>query len=393
MNEEGQTVLTLDQPLQYQYERASVTIHANVVQATHGETVDAEVLGSGDGMQAQQQFVLKETPLTYVPPATPDDTGSTLRVRVNDMQWDEARTLYNLPAPSRSYQVRQDAAGHTTLTFGDGVYGARLPSGSENVVATYRRGLGPEGNVLAHSLTLLQTRPLGVQSVTNPLPARGGIAPEDGDQARQRAPWSVVSLDRIVALADFEAFARAFPGIGLAQATLLHLPQGQVVHITIADSNGATVPESSALYTSLAKALNQRRNPLQPMRLDSYTPVPIELTARLDVDSRYRPEAVKSAVQSALQHTFGFGQRAFGQPLASAEVVQVIQQVPGVVAVVMQKLARQDGKTAVEAEPMDRCASYVPADRAYWDWDETKTKTAIVPAELLQLTMLHTEVS
>ena len=57
--------------------------------------------------------------------------------------------------------------------FGDGTRGARLPSGVNNLRATYRKGLGNDGNVAAEKLTQLITRPLGLKTVSNPLAAAG----------------------------------------------------------------------------------------------------------------------------------------------------------------------------------------------------------------------------
>ena len=74
------------------------------------------------------------------------------------------------------------------VVFGDGRSGARLPSGTNNVRATYRKGLGVDGNVVAGSLTQLMTRPLGLKSVSNPLPAEGGTDPEAASAARQSIP-------------------------------------------------------------------------------------------------------------------------------------------------------------------------------------------------------------
>ncbi|MCV5950686.1 hypothetical protein OFN94_38360, partial [Escherichia coli] len=71
--------------------------------------------------------------------------------------------------------------GRVTLRFGDGVSGARLPSGSENVRAKYRVGIGLAGRVRARQLSLLLTRPLGVRGVSNPLAPSGAQDPESRD--------------------------------------------------------------------------------------------------------------------------------------------------------------------------------------------------------------------
>src|SRR5262249_49676399 len=154
------------------------TINANSAAATHGETVPAEILGSGDASIANQSFPLKKPPLTYVSAATPSGAADTLTVRVDDVAWEEVPSLYGLGPDEAAYTLRTGDDGTTTVIFGDGKAGARLPTGTENVVATYRSGVGAAGEVAADSLTLLQSRPLGLRSVTNPLAASGAQDPE-----------------------------------------------------------------------------------------------------------------------------------------------------------------------------------------------------------------------
>jgi hypothetical protein len=69
--------LILDKGLAYTYDPQTVSIYANVVKATHGET-KIEVLGSGDASAVFQQFQLRQPPLTYLAAATPAGAGSTL---------------------------------------------------------------------------------------------------------------------------------------------------------------------------------------------------------------------------------------------------------------------------------------------------------------------------
>lgn len=376
LDQDGRSMITLRQPgLQHRYAPATVAIHANVALATHGETIADEVLGSGDGTQQHQRFTLKHAPLTYVPAPTESGARSTLSVRVNGVLWDEVPSLHDQDAQSHSYIVHQDAQGRSSLTFGDGRRGARLPSGRENVVATYRSGLGLDGEVNANSLALLQTRPLGVREVTNPLPATGAAAPEPLDQVRQHAPLTVMTLGRIVALADFASFTQTFAGIGMAQATLLRTPAGPLVHLTIADSQGDPVPADSALYLSLVQAIEQRRNRLQPMQIDSYVALEFAVTATVYVQPRYTPEAVEQAIRSALQAAMAFGKRAFGQAVSSAEVITLIQGVPGVVAVALERLCF----TAPAMPATDPCPDILPAQRARW------LQGRVMPAELLVL--------
>jgi hypothetical protein len=166
------TTLVLEKAMQNSYDPFSVKIYANVARATHGESVH-EVLGSGDSAQANQHFTLRKQPLTYVSAPTPSGTESTVEVRVNDVKWQEVPSLYGLDERVRSYITRTDDDGKSTLIFGDGKSGARLPTGQENVLATYRTGIGMQGMVRAGQLSLLMTRPLGVKGVINPLAPTG----------------------------------------------------------------------------------------------------------------------------------------------------------------------------------------------------------------------------
>src|SRR5262249_38778624 len=144
----------------------------NVARATHGETV-SEILGSGDASQQYQQFTLKQPPLTYTSAATASGAASTLELRVNNLRWHEAPTLLGHDPQEHIYVARTGDDGKTTIEFGDGVTGARLPSGQDNVRVTYRKGIGIGGLVKAGQLTSLLTRPLGIKTVANPEDASG----------------------------------------------------------------------------------------------------------------------------------------------------------------------------------------------------------------------------
>jgi predicted phage baseplate assembly protein len=117
------------------------------------------------------------------------------------------------------YVTRTHETGQTTIQFGDGVLGARLPTGQDNIRATYRKGLGLAGMVNAEQLSLLLTRPLGVRTVTNPHAASGAADPESMQEIRRNTPLAVLTLERVVSLQDYEDFARTFAGIAKAMAT------------------------------------------------------------------------------------------------------------------------------------------------------------------------------
>lgn len=370
--DQQQPILTLQKPLQYAYDSATVQIFANVVPGTHGETVE-EVLGSGDGHLPNQQFVLKKPPLTYVPAPNARGSESTLGVRVNRVLWQEAPSLYPLESYDQNYIVRIQDDGTTIVTFGDGTKGARLPSGLENITATYRSGIGLDGNLKAQQLSLLKTRPLGISEVINPLPATGGAPRESLTEAQVNAPATVRTLDRIVSIRDFGDFTQGFAGIGKAQAVPLWNGETQIVHITVAGVQGNDVLKDSNLYIKLVEAIDNARDPIQQVQIDSYERLSFNLEARLLLDPRYETKVVAEKILETLKTTFAFLKRKFGQEVTAAEVIAAIQSVAGVIAVDLDALY-QVGQSKVLARSL-------PALSARYD----AQTGAIHPAQLLRL--------
>ncbi|HSR41279.1 MAG TPA: baseplate J/gp47 family protein, partial [Longimicrobiales bacterium] len=273
----GYTTLHFEEGPLRSYVRSTVTLNANVALASHGETVTDEVLGSGDGAARHQRFTLKKPPLTHR--SAVGGSESALTVRVGGVAWDQVDSLYGLDGTRRAYIVRIDDDAEATVTFGDAWSGAPLPTGQENVRATYRSGIGAEGEVGAGSLTLLKTRPFGIRAVTNPLAASGAEDPETLDDARDNAPLTVLTLDRIVSLRDYEDYARAFPGIGKARADSVWNGEGEVVHVTVADADGDPVVDP--LYGRLLESMESARDPLRPVALETYQPFVFFVTAKV----------------------------------------------------------------------------------------------------------------
>ena len=117
---DGRSTLVLQRGLVYSYVRASLAISANVLHATHGETV-SEVLGNGDASVPNQRFILKRPPTTYLSAPTPSGVVSTLEVRVNGVRWDERPSLYAAAPDATVCASRIDDDAKMQLTFGDGV--------------------------------------------------------------------------------------------------------------------------------------------------------------------------------------------------------------------------------------------------------------------------------
>ena len=339
----GTTTLEFE-PLRYGFVRKTLTVSANVVAATHGETVQDEVLGSSDG-SANQRFTLRKAPVTFTSAGVASGAASSLQVRVDGILWLEATSLYGLRPADRRYVVHRDDDGVAHVVFGDGVHGARPPSGTENVQATYRQGIGSAGLIEERKLTLIQTRPLGIRDVVNPVPATGAEDPEPRSLARQNAPLTVLALDRVVSLTDYEDFARAFAGVGKASATALWRGDQELVHVTVAGPDGAEIAEGSSTYDNLVTAIETSHDPGRRFRIASFTPVYFDVLADVLVDPSYDQQTVVAAVTTRLADRFSFARRAFGQGVSEAEVIATIMSLPGTVDTRVSGLAPVVGGT------------------------------------------------
>ncbi|MCX6317010.1 MAG: putative baseplate assembly protein [Bacteroidetes bacterium] len=323
------TVIYTQDVIANEYDTTTLLVYANVTEATHGET-RAEVLGSGSGSKKFQRFEMKQYPLTYIAAATATGNETTLEIRVNDILWKEASTFYQAGPNDKIYTVTINDDGKVTVMFGDGITGARLPTGTENIKAVYRTGTGSSGLVQADQLSMLLTPQLGLSKVTNPVAASGAEDPETLENARENAPQTVLTMDRIVSLRDFENFTRAFAGIAKASADLIWKKDKQVVYITFAAADGSVVDTNSTLYTSLIAALAQSGHTYQQVIAGNYDPQTFSVSVKVKVKEGYLFEDVQTNVITALSTAFSFDSRSFGQDVTPAEIMSVVHSSTGV---------------------------------------------------------------
>jgi uncharacterized phage protein gp47/JayE len=376
--------ITFTPKLQRDLDTETSVLYGNVVLATHGETVAREVLGDGDASSAFQSFGIRKSPVTFVPrPGAPGGAGSTLQVRVGGVLWEKVNALYGHGGQERVYTARVDDEGVTTLRFGDGVTGARLPSGRDNVVASYRQGLGRDGNVGANSLTTLLDRPVGLKGVTNPVEAEGGADPETLQESRANAPNTVRTFERVVSLRDFEDAAREFVGVAKARATWKWNGEEQVVCLTVAGDGGDEVGEKTR--ESLRKDLNSRRDPNRELEIASYCRVPVQVEASIKVRPDRVPEEVRAAAQEALEAFFAFENLEIGQWIHLSDIYRTLQGVEGVVAADIDHLAfkpkpAKDGQKAgtSEEDTTNQVKAHLRIDPTKMAFIEQSTTDAVV---------------
>jgi hypothetical protein len=301
----------------------------NLVPVSRGTTVTGEVLGSGNAALASQSFTLSKSPLTYLPGG--DGSASTLTVSVDSIQWQEVPSFYGQAATARVFVVtRSPDQTVTTVTFGDGVNGARLTSGNGNVTATYRYGSGA-ASPPAGRLTTISQPQLNLASVQNPVAVSPGADPQAPEDVRTDAPASVASLGRVISATDYEQAAAQAPGVSRAAAywTFDGAEQRTLVTVYVGDDQAAV----NAAKAALAGA----DDPNRPVTVAGAKPIDLSLSCTLVVAAGQQGNpAITTAAEAAISDSpgglFSPGRMGIGQRLYRSAIDAALM-VPGVTAV------------------------------------------------------------
>ncbi|MBK7077027.1 MAG: hypothetical protein IPH44_32530 [Myxococcales bacterium] len=309
-----------------------VTAYGNVVTAVRGETVASEVLGSGDAAATMQRWKLAKAPLSYQAVAGAGDSAgvaANLRVWVDGLAWAEVPSFYGQGPEAQVYVVRQDDRGDSWVTFGDGVRGARLPSGAGNVVASYRFGAGA-ASPPAGSVNQLARPVPGLASVGAALAPGGGADAEPAESLRELAPRSALLLGRAISIEDMEVAARLAPGVSAARADWAWdgVRQRPVVKVWILGGPGVRVAVEERLI-----ALTE---PDTPIAVADATPVPATLAIDLEIDPRQVVPTVLATVTATLFGDDGWltpPVLGIDRPLLRSRLLADLLSIPGVTGV------------------------------------------------------------
>ncbi len=357
----GNTHLMFERTIVNRFHSTTLGLLANSVSASHGETPTngAELIGSGNAASPSPRFQLKGSPLAYVPAPNPRGYAPAIEVRVGERLYAENPTIFGLGSEDRAFTVKTVREGKSEVQFA-----GRLPSGTHNVTALYRVGGGKAGNLEAGRLTTAMSPVIGVASVSNPVPADGASNAETLDDMRSAAPQSIRTLDRVVSLADFEAFAKSYRGIGKAIATELHVGMRSVVCLTIATTSLTSPGAGSDVIESLRKALAAVTPPGRSVRIEGFTDLTAQVTIALAIDPAFRRGDLEAAVRAALGKTFGRAARNFGEALHRSAILATVHKVEGVIAARLPVFARTDAGSPPESEGRLLCPGPTPADKA-----------------------------
>jgi predicted phage baseplate assembly protein len=326
-------------------------------------TVEATDLGTSDG-SPDQLVALPDAPVDAesVRLWTLEGTGTTTTWR----RW-ALRPDLDASGAADAHVVLDPAPG--TLGFGDGAHGLVPPTGAQ-LVAAHRatradaaaaiRGTIDRVADSAHNAAVLARRPPAVlPAVMNPVPATGGAAAETLEHAEGRASVAAALTTRAVTLADYERLARATPGVRLARASArANVHPGFACVGAVGVITVIVVPHlpldrpvpSAATRRAVARQLGDYRIVGTRVEVTAPTYVCVAVRARVRPQARADTTQLPARVAAALDaflHPLHGGPAGtgwpFGRDVVRSEILQVIDDVPGVDHVLELELVGCDG--------------------------------------------------
>ncbi|QBE66511.1 hypothetical protein [Pseudoduganella lutea] len=341
----------------------AVTVFGNLVDASQGKAEGDVVLGNGDARQGWQTFAIPKAPLSYflssdgVPPWAP-----ALEIYVDGRLWRRVDAFFGHGPREQVYIVREDAEGRSFVQFGDGLAGARLPSGLGNVMARYRSGAGARGPLKPDTKPTTAERPPGFDKVTLAGIVSGGADAEDGDKAREAAPGKVQSLGRLVSIRDYETETLGVPGVVTAAAAWdLHVGVPALILRVLLEAGREG--EFAAVRATLAHAQRCRGPDRFPLVVQQALLRYVFVDVGYARDPSWRQEDVEAALRAALglagdpmaERTglFGLRARRLGEREYASRIEGRLQNVPGVLWCKVTALGRFPANAAnPEALPL-----------------------------------------
>ncbi len=313
------------------YTKGDLVILGNVVIASHGESKPEKILGSGGASRSNQEFTLEVDQVSFTPdPSKSSGVAAAIDVIVAGRVWEQVSTLKDSTFADHHYAIRMTEDGHVRILFGDGDYGRRLPTGTNNIRVRYRVGSGLAGNVPANALAKPVKPHPRIDTVMQPLPAAGGGDMEDAISLRENAPPTLLALERAVSLSDFSHLAAAQSSVWQARAysQISHGGRAERVAVVIVPAGGI---QSAQIRKTIRSFLQKHALPGVQVSVDPFVEerVSLSLTVRVKTDE-FVADEVQKAVATALVDHFTLQNRKLGEHLYLSEVYKVVEGVRGV---------------------------------------------------------------
>lgn len=312
------------------FERWSTTLSANVVTADHGETQDLKIIGSGDATASNQVFEIKAQELSFTTdPLMPAGVRAGVEIFVGARRWRQVGNLRDSGPTDADYEVRVAEDGTVTAHFGDGRHGRRLPTGTDNVRATWRKGVGSVGNLPRSTLRKIVQPDPRLSAVRQPVAAAGGAEAEGVESLRDNAAAGLLTLGRAVSVSDFGKLAAQNAQVlqAMSYRVAPGTARGELVEVVVVPAGG----RMGTLGEDLTQFLAGNGLPGVNLRVVPYVALPLSLSVRIEVRSAaYDPDEVAEVVRVKISEAYALERAQLGAPLFRSQILHLVEGVEGV---------------------------------------------------------------
>ena len=321
-----------------------VTIaRGNIAAADHGLTI---ALNSARGEIGLPVAGGGRHPLAALPvpaaPLTIAEDGPAMELTLSfpgqeDKSWSPVPDLLDSTPYDQSFVAEIDEDGAPTLRFGDDFYG-RAPLEAERAQLRMRLGNGRSGNVGGGSLVHIATASGLVESVYQPLAARGGVDPQTIAEVRKIAPAAFRAEQfRAVTEADWQEVALRHPEVLDARASFRWTGSWHTVFVAIHPRQSRNLLPTAGGGFVLETQFSQRvTKHLRRFKLAGYdlvvtsaVYVPIEIAITLCIARGYFPGDVMAAVRDVLAGFFDQARAGFGKPVYLSQIYAALDPIEG----------------------------------------------------------------
>jgi hypothetical protein len=296
-NREPMTYITFYPPLSRRYQLSRTVLLGNMVEVSHGATVQEETSNlTTDG----QTITLAQGPLTWLhtaDPQVPEGRVPQVQLRVANQEWTRVDDLRQQAPTAPVFAAEVMPEGGTRLRLGDSREGAAVPAQAP-LALTYRVGVGPDGNRPGGAVTTLASANAAIVSTFNPLAISGGVAPEAPALAGNKATAGIHALSRAISEADVRALALTFGRVQRAQ--VFRDPVRRREHLTVVVYGVGGVALTDDELQALRAFLANRTPPGMQVTVENCTTVPIRAQLRLFITPGADPIAVIREVRRRL---------------------------------------------------------------------------------------------
>lgn len=326
---------TSETPIVYFSSTASASASASVnptIPVVEGEPVNNETVGSSNGT-ANQRFVLFYSGVIGDSVRVFVEEGTVLNGSPSLVEYQYVNKLIDSAFNDKVFTIATTANNETEIVFGNGING-KIPNAGQDIIVSYRKGVGIRGNVPVNAITQIQNSPSQYVFVSGSTAAINGANAESLESLRANIPNSFATQDRAVSLSDYKALVLNVAGV--AKGTASYSSGTVTIYAAPFTTNYLTYGSGSlSVNSELRDAIVAYYEPRQMVgasvtAASAINLTAVNVTATVNVLPGYIASNVSENVVTALDTLFEFDNVFFDQTLSKGEIYRKIMDVPGV---------------------------------------------------------------